>query len=178
MLGEYKVSRPTRRCAAADRPLREGEWYFSAIFEHGDDYVRRDYAAENWQGPPEGTIGYWKRRMPTQSDKIRVLAPPEVLVDLIRQMERFPARVKSRYLLALMLMRRRILRPGPATIASSPTRMLLIVISDSSEIEIDVCEISPRESESLRAELDELLYTEADSQADLDLDPSSDEIKH
>jgi hypothetical protein len=193
MIGEYKVSRPTRRCAAADRPLREGEWYFSVIFEDGDDYVRRDYAAENWKGPPEGAIGHWKRRMPTASDKKMVLAPPEVLVDLLRQMERFPNRVKSRYLLALMLLRRRILRPGSTTVAikdaqqtdkvddtpaTSPQRMLLMVVSDGSEIEIDVCEISRSESESLRADLNELLYTEADSESDLDLDPLPDETKN
>ena len=60
MLGEYKVSRCSRQCHALQRPLREGEWYYSVVLESGDEYVRQDFSAESWQGPPEGTIGWWK----------------------------------------------------------------------------------------------------------------------
>ncbi len=114
MLGEYKVNRCTRQCYALQRPLREGEWYYSVVMESGDEYIRRDYSAESWQGPPEGSIGWWKNRMPTSDEKKMVLAPPEVLIDLLRQMEQFPSKTKSRYLLALMLMRRKIVRPVTA----------------------------------------------------------------
>lgn len=164
MLGEYKVNRCTRQCHALKRPLREGEWYYSVVLESGDDYVRHDYSAEGWSGPPEDVIGWWKSRMPTSDEKKMVLAPPEVLVDLLRQMGQFPEKAKSRYLLALMLMRRKMVRLATGSEDSSPPQEVLRVevVTDGSLIEVPVCQISRSESDALRAELDELLYCEAE----------------
>ena len=173
MLGEYKVSRCTRQCQTLRRPLREGEWYYSVVMESGEDYVRQDFSAEAWKGPPEGSIGWWKSRMPTSDEKKMVLAPPEVLIDLLRQMEQFPARAKSRYLLALMLMRRKILRPVVEAGEESSDQvddangvtgeMLRVeVIADGSTIDVPVCRIKRSESDALRDELNELLYCEAE----------------
>lgn len=183
MLGEYKVSRCTRQCHALKRPLREGEYYYSVVLESGDEYARQDYSAESWKGPPEGAIGWWKNRMPTADDKKLVLAPPEVLIDLLRQMEQFPAKAKSRYLLALMLMRRKLVRPlaqqdeslsadeEDEEESTSKEEILRVeVIVDGSTIDIPVCKIARSESESLREELNELLYCEADQGQDADLE--------
>ncbi|TWU51129.1 hypothetical protein [Rubripirellula reticaptiva] len=162
MIGEYKFNRPTRQCYALKRPLREGEWYFSVIHEAGDDFVRHDYSAEAWTGPPDDAVGWWKKRMPMSDQRKLVLAPPEVLIDLLRQMDQFPDKAKSRYLLALMLMRRRLVRPGEATEAEpiAENQFRVEVIADGSTIDVETCEISRSESESLRDELNELLYCE------------------
>ncbi|MGI9471438.1 MAG: hypothetical protein ACR2NZ_07905 [Rubripirellula sp.] len=172
MLGEYKVNRCTRQCHELRRPLREGEWYYSVVLESGDDFVRRDYSAESWKEPPEGTIGWWKCRMPKSSDKKLVLAPPEVLTDLLRQMADAPERAKSRYLLALMLMRKRIVRPTETarddTDSESPTELpfQVEVIATGETIDIPVCNITRAESETLRDELNTLLYCEAEEELD------------
>ncbi len=96
MLGEYKVGRCTRQCYALQRPLRSGEWYYSVVVEDGEDFKRREYSAEGWAEPPENAVGWWKSRMPVSDEKKMVLAPPEVLVDLLRQMDEVPGREKSR----------------------------------------------------------------------------------
>jgi hypothetical protein len=181
MLGDYKVNRCTRQCHVQNRPLREGEWYYSVIVETDDEFVRRDYAAEAWTGPPEDAVGWWKKRMPKSSERKLVLAPPAVLIDLVRQMESFPEKAKSRYLLALMLMRKRLLKPADrlpssmdrdqARVADDlPPVMTVQVISDGSTIDIPICEISRSESETLREQLNELLYCEASPESDFDAD--------
>ncbi len=164
MLGEYHVSRCTRNCHALHRPLREGEWYYSVVMESGDDYVRRDFSAESWKGPPEEAIGWWKCRMPSASEKKLVLAPPEVLIDLLRQMSSFPDKAKTRYLLAIMLMRKRLVRPWEGTPDDSLSEgmMRLEVLADSSTIDVMPCEITRAEADPLRDELNDLLYCEAD----------------
>ncbi len=174
MLGEYKVSRCSRQCHTLKRPLRDGEWYYSVVLESGDDYIRQDFSAESWNGPPEGAIGWWKSRMPMSDEKKMVLAPAEVLVDLLRQMGGFPGKEKSRYLLALMLMRRRIVRPAssandplasPDQDAAGPQPMLRVeVVADGSLIELPTCQISRSESDALKDELNGLLYCEAEEQ--------------
>lgn len=170
MQGEFKVSRCTRRCHSLDRPLGEGEWYYSVLVELGDGYQRQDYSAQAWSGPPKEAIGWWKNRMPTNDEKKLVLAPKEVLIDLLHQMADHPERAKSRYLLALMLLRRRLLKQtsdagndtGTDTGDGPGSVLNLEVIADGSRIAVPVCEISRAESADLRDQLNELIYCESE----------------
>tara|TARA_R110002049_G_scaffold2750_4_gene21898 strand:- start:39221 stop:39718 length:498 start_codon:yes stop_codon:yes gene_type:complete len=163
MFDGYKVNRCTRQCFALQRPLREGEWFYSVVLPGDDDMQRRDYSAEAWQGPPEDAIGWWKNRMPSSDEKKLVPAPKEVLIDLLRQMDGFPERAKSRYLLALMLMRKKIVKQTAcADSADEASVMCVEVIDDGSVIEVPVCTINRGESDRLRDELNELLYCEAE----------------
>ena len=177
MIAEYKVNRCSRRCAAEDRPLRDGEWFYSVVIDNGQDeqdLIRRDYSAGAWTEPPPGTIGWWKSRMPESGQRKMVLAADPVLVDSLRQMEHDELRRPLAYLLALTLLRRRIVRlvtpaeseprlrmagsPGSNEV---PTRLRFQVLSDGSEIEIEECTITRRQTESLAEALQELLYCEA-----------------
>ncbi len=174
MLGEIKVGRCSRQCYREKRPLKEGEWYYSVVLQNDDDdYERRDYSAEGWEGPPEGSLGHWKCRMPVAGEKKLVLAPRAVLIGLLRQMEDMPEQAKTRYLLALILLRRRFVRvvagpplaandPGtPDSETPGPTMMHLEVVDDGSTIDVAECQIAKSEAESLSESLSELLYCEA-----------------
>ncbi|WP_182869402.1 hypothetical protein [Stieleria mannarensis] len=174
MLGEIKVGRCSRQCYREKRPLKEGEWYYSVVLTNDDDeYERRDYSADGWEGPPEGTLGHWKCRMPVAGEKKLVLAPRAVLIGLLRQMEDMPEQAKTRYLLALILLRRRFVRviasphaaaknPNQADAATSgPPMMHLEVVDDGSTIDVAECQIAKSEAESLSEALSELLYCEA-----------------
>lgn len=176
MLGDFKVGRCSRQCYAEKRPLKEGEWYYSVVLAGDEEYERRDYSADAWEGPPEGTLGQWKCRMPIAGDKKMVLAPRSVLIDLLRQMEDIPEQAKTRYLLALILLRRRFVRiiacpnqtapedqaAGSGNDAGADVKwMHLEVVDDGSTIDVAECDIARSEAESLSEALTELLYCEA-----------------
>lgn len=172
MLADFKVNRCTRRCHALARPLRDGEWFYSVVIEQGDDLIRRDYAAEAWTEPPEGTVGWWKGRMPAAGTRKLVLAPEPVLIDLLRSLGDSVERRALRYLLALTLLRRRVVsvvenRTAPFGSAALdrpsavPATLRLRVLSDGSELDVASCVISRRQTEELEAALQELLYCEA-----------------
>lgn len=163
MLDGYQVNRCTRQCYSLQRPLREGESYYSVVLPGEQEFERRDYSAEAWDGPPEDSIGWWKNRMPTADEKKLVSAPKEVLIDLLRQMSEFPERAKSRYLLALMLLRKKIVKQAAEPESAAEEETLYVeVMDDGSVIDIPVCSITRSESERLRDELNELLYCEAE----------------
>ena len=172
MLSDYKVGRCTRRCCQLDRSLQPGEWYYSVVSEGDDEgsLVRHDYAAEAWQGPPEGALGWWKSRMPQAGAKKLKLAPDVVLVDLLRQTGGegqtggTGADAALRYLLALLLMRRRLIRPieSREQQPADSEMMQIEVIADGSTIELQRCRIHPDQLSALGEQLSELLYCEAD----------------
>ena len=171
MIGEYKVSRSTRHCYVQKRPLKEGEWYYSVLLiGDGDQCERRDYSAAAWEGAPEGSVGHWKCRMPIAGEKKLKLAPREVLIDLLRQMEMMPEQVKTRYLLALLLVRQRYLRLLGSTDGSESGGMPMLqleVIDDGSTIDVMQCEIARGETDELSSAISELLYCEV-SETDQD----------
>ncbi len=107
---DYQIQAPTRRCCVTGRDLRPGEKYHSALVDEGGRFARRDYAADAWPGPPEGAIGHWAGRVPRDGEAQR--RPPiddELLVECFHRLDGAtePAKVHFRYVVALLLMRRK-----------------------------------------------------------------------
>lgn len=132
------------------------------VCEVADGFARKDISAEAWQGPPEEAVGWWKGRMPEEGSGRMKLAPNHVLVELVKQMEADSERAAVRYLLALLLMRKRALRPIESIEESDEGKLVLQVASDGTQIELDECPIPDAQREKIRDELTELLYCEVE----------------
>jgi hypothetical protein len=109
---DYQIQPNTRRCAASGRELRPGEKYFSVLLDEAGKFVRKDYAAEAWPGPPPGAFSFWQGRIPTTATPRRPPVDDDLLMDCFQRLDgqTEPARVGFRYVLALLLMRRRRLK--------------------------------------------------------------------
>lgn len=112
----YEIARATGVCAATGRPIAVGDEFIATLVEGEDEerMERRDYSLEAWQGGarPERMFGYWRTRMEPADSKKKQYIDDGALVDLFEQLEGVsePARVSFRYLLALMLIRKRLLK--------------------------------------------------------------------
>lgn len=107
---DFKIQGCTHRCAKTERRLCPGEIFCSALIAEGADVVRYDYCEEAWEGPPAGAIGWWKSRVPESKPSRAHWAPNDVMLDLFDQWEGQPDRQDTRYVLTLLLVRRRVLR--------------------------------------------------------------------
>ncbi|HWB00879.1 MAG TPA: hypothetical protein VG713_20445 [Pirellulales bacterium] len=110
---DFEIERSARVCAATGRALGEGEEFFSILVREGRQIVRRDYALEAWTGPPDDAVASWKSRIPERHAKPK-LAPRDVVLRLFDALGQSGEQADLRYMLALWLMRRRILKPEPA----------------------------------------------------------------
>lgn len=107
---DFEVQRCTRHCAVTGRQLVEGEEIYSVLAAQGASVERQDYSQEAWQGPPEGSLGWWKSKIPARETKKNRLAPSDVLLQLFQGLEAAADKQDMRYVLALLLIRRRVLR--------------------------------------------------------------------
>jgi hypothetical protein len=109
---DYQIQPSTRRCSVSGRDLRPGERYYSILLEENGKFVRRDYSAEVWQGAPAGAFSFWVGRLPPPQGRRRQPIDDETLLDCFRRLEAQtePGRVRFRYVVALLLMRRRRLK--------------------------------------------------------------------
>lgn len=110
MLLDFEVQRCTRRCAATDRALVPGDVCYSVLEIDGADVIRKDYCNDAWTGAPEAAFGWWKSRIPEPTAKKIKLAPNEVLLEFFDQLAERPDQQDLRFVLTLLLIRRRVLR--------------------------------------------------------------------
>ena len=107
---DYEIPRCTRHCSITGRELTPGEVYYSAVVADGAELVRRDFCREAWKGPPEKVVGWWKSQIPGADAKRMHWAPNDVMLQLFEQLEGQPEKLAMRYVLALLLVRRRVIR--------------------------------------------------------------------
>src|SRR5262249_51392869 len=69
-----------------------------------------------WRGPPEGAFSFWSGRVPARGPERRPPVDDDMLLDCFARLEGQPepARVNFRYVLALLLMRRKRLEVDEA----------------------------------------------------------------
>jgi hypothetical protein len=109
---EYQIQSGGRQCCVTNRPLAPGETCFSALLEEKGNLVRRDYCKEAWQGPPAGSIGYWQSRIATKEQPRKLVIDDDVLMECFTRLEeqQEPSQVSFRYVVSLLLMRRKRLK--------------------------------------------------------------------
>jgi hypothetical protein len=109
---DYQIQTNSRRCAETGRELRPGEKYYSVLSDEAGKFVRRDYSTEAWKGPPEGAFSFWAGRIPTSDARRMPRIDDEMLMECFQRLEgqTDPGRLNFRYVLALLLMRRKRLK--------------------------------------------------------------------
>jgi hypothetical protein len=109
---DYQFQAPSRRCSATGRELKSGEIYYTVLLEEAGKFIRKDFAGDAWPGPPAQAFGYWKGRVPASDQDQRPRIDNELLVDCFCRLEGQiePDRLQFRYVLALLLMRRKYLK--------------------------------------------------------------------
>lgn len=133
-----------------------------------DGFERRDYALEAWDASavPPGVFCYWKTTVPDPESKQRVFVDDQVLLDLFEGLAEDDrrTRVAYRFILGLILMRKKLmryvgrtgrgeqerwqLRPRGADPDHPPVEMVNPHLDDD-----DVRELTGQLSEVLRGEL-------------------------
>ncbi|RPJ35056.1 MAG: hypothetical protein EHM17_04095 [Verrucomicrobiaceae bacterium] len=114
----WHVRSRSRECAATQRAFTDGETIVTALFPDPESsgYLRRDYSLEAWETLPvdaDKPFSFWKTTYSAPSgnaadDTVEKLSPEEILHRLVEEDEDHTE--NTRYILAVMLERRKLLR--------------------------------------------------------------------
>jgi hypothetical protein len=107
---DYDVQRSTRHCTVSGREFAPGETYYSVLLAEGAELKRYDYAADAWPGPPDTAVGWWKSQVPGRTTTRKHWAPNDVMLNFWDELAEQPDRQDMRYVLTLLLIRRRVFR--------------------------------------------------------------------
>ncbi len=157
---DYSINKCSRKCAVAGRPLEPGESFVSTIVFSGEEIKRLDIAASEWKGPQGETIGWWRSRMPEAAQRKLRPAPNGVLLDTLAELLEHPEQEELAYLLALLLVRRRVLHEEQSIEEDESAAWNLVCNADDRRWSVPTASPAPDRIAVLRESLNDLLFTE------------------
>lgn len=136
MSAPYDIIKTQDVCAQSGRAIEIGEEHIAALIETPEEeaLVRVAYSLEAWgKGPnlpPDAALfGFWKRTLPDKDEAPKQLVSPDEMLDLFEQLADATEhrQLAFRYLLALILMRKKILLYERSTPPRGDTPGVLIL---------------------------------------------------
>jgi len=111
-MDDWEINKPLGQCSGSGRTIQAGEEYFGALVETEEGLQRRDFCAEYWEGRKPEVFCYWKTRLPAPNEKKQIFVDDEMLMAFFERLaeETEQEKVNFRFALALILMRKRILK--------------------------------------------------------------------
>lgn len=140
MIQNWSIRTRSHQCALTGRPFEEGEVFHTAIYfdPETSGYMRRDVALNAWaqETAERKPLAYWRTLYtPNVVEERPEVASKESAMNLLQRFieEDDPATENARYILALMLERKRILTPTAAK-ETEQGRMLFYENKKTSEV--------------------------------------------
>lgn len=115
---DWEIRRRSEACTVSGRPFAEGEFFYTALYHEGDGFRRDDVCEEVWTARAEEPrpFSFWRAKFEAPPPP-----PPEPLAredaeGLLRRLiaENAEHTRNARYILALMLERKRLLKTMPS----------------------------------------------------------------
>jgi hypothetical protein len=159
---DFEVQRCTRHCSKTERELAPEETFYSVLLFENNQVVRRDYCEQAWEGPPEGALGWWKSKMPGRSARKYNLAPNDILLEYFTELEGQEDKNDVRYVMALLLVRRRIARLEDTEIDDEGNEVLVLYCPRRDvTYRVEVAPPDEVRTNQIQDELAELLFANA-----------------
>lgn len=111
-MSDYEISRAKGHCCVSGRAFEEGEEFYTVVVDAAGALERRDYSLDAWTGPPDGTLCHYRTRMPRKNAPRKMFVSDDIIVGFFRDLAgaEDARKLRFRFVLALMLLRKRLLR--------------------------------------------------------------------
>ncbi len=116
MAKDYNISRRTGRCRLCEKELLPGDVFVATVRACGEQFERFDFCEACWQDRRQeqsdpDLFGVWHTCVPQAEEKRKLFVDEECLVEFFERLDGAgqPAKVNFRFVLALVLMRKKLL---------------------------------------------------------------------
>jgi len=111
---EWNIQARALQCAVSSRPFEKGEKVFSALYWRDGQYVRTDLNEESWKARNENIepLSAWQTEFVPPPPQAPETLKKDDAESLLRRLisENAPTTLNARYILALMLERKKVVR--------------------------------------------------------------------
>ncbi|NLH44120.1 MAG: hypothetical protein GX448_19960 [Planctomycetes bacterium] len=111
-MADWEINKPLGQCSGSGRKIEPGEEYYGALVEADQGLVRRDFCGEYWEREKPQVYCFWKTKLAPPNEKKELFISDDMLMAFFERLanETEPEKVSFRFVLALVLMRKRRLK--------------------------------------------------------------------
>jgi hypothetical protein len=137
-MADWDIKKTLGHCFGTDGEIQVGQDYFAALVETEEGFERRDYCAEYWDKHKPEAYCFWKTKMPDPDKKKNIFIDDEMLMVFFERLaeETDEEKVNFRFVLTLILMRKRKLKYDSAEIKDGKEIWELKVTAQSRSVKV------------------------------------------
>jgi hypothetical protein len=115
MAKDYNIRKTSGQCSECDKHLEPGTEFTATVSEDQDELIRKDYCDDCGESMDEAAkaavLCKWRTVAPHPEEKKKLLVNDDLLVNLFERLAETQeqSKINFRYVLALVLMRKRLL---------------------------------------------------------------------
>ena len=161
-MSEWEINKPLGQCYGSGKKIESGEEYFGALVKTEEGLQRRDFCAEYWESDKPDVFCYWKTKLPQPGQKKQLFVDDQMLMAFFERLERETdqEKVNFRFVLALILMRKRILKYDDTRIDDGREIWRLRIVGDKQFAEVVNPHLDEEQVEELSSQIGEILQAD------------------
>ena len=161
-MDEWEVSKPLGQCCGTGKKIEYGEEYFAALVETEEGLARRDFCADYWLAEKPDVFCFWKTRLPRPDEKKHIFVDDEMLMAFFERLERESEqeKINFRFVLALILMRKRRLKYDSSKVEGDKEIWRLRITANKEFVEVINPHLDEEQIEQLTSQIGEILQTD------------------
>jgi len=161
-MGEWEINKPLGQCHGTERKIEYGEEYFAALIETEEGLQRRDFCADYWESQKPEVFCYWKTRLPEPGQKKQLFVDDQMLMAFFERLgkETDQEKINFRFVLALILMRKRILKYNETKNVNGQELWCLRIVGEKHIAEVVNPHLDEEQIEQLSSQIGEILHTD------------------
>ncbi len=161
-MGEWEINKPLGQCYGTGRKIEHGEDYFGALVETGEGLQRRDFCVDYWESEKPDVFCYWKTRLPHPNQKKQIFVDDEMMLAFFERLEKETEqeKVNFRFVLALVLMRKRRLKYDATRFEDDKEIWRLRIAGDKQIVEVVNPHLDEEQIEQLSSQIGQILQTD------------------
>jgi len=158
-MADWEINRPQGQCAGSGRKIEQGEDYYGALVETEQGLERRDFASEYWEREKPPVYCFWKTRLAAPDEKKELFISDEMLMAFFERLanETDPEKVQFRFVLTLVLMRKRRLKYDSTKMDGDREIWCLRVTGEKELVEVVNPHLDEDQIEQLTSQIGQIL---------------------
>lgn len=111
-MADWEIHKPLGVCAGNEKKIEPEEEYIATLVETPQGMQRKDFCIEYWTASRPEVYCYWKSVMPKPDQKKKLFVDDNMLMSFFERLaaETDEEKLNFRFVLALILMRKRLLK--------------------------------------------------------------------
>jgi len=161
-MADWEIKRPLGQCCGSGRQIETGQDYFAALVETEEGLERRDFCREYWQEQKPQVYCFWKTRLAAPNEKKELFVSDEMLEAFFERLanETEPEKVSFRFVLALVLMRKRRLKYNGTRMDADREIWLLRVTGAKDVVEVVNPHLDEEQIAQLTSQIGQILQAD------------------